>query len=150
MKTLIINPFTAKINNRQVSVFMKIQFENGRLSITGVEGPLPSGNCLGSCGQINKPRSEYQNIHWSSWWNAGKYKKFLELWEAYHLNDMQAGCEHQKALGWDKDGYSKHPAEACPTCGYKYGTAWLKIEVPQNDIDWLFQLPESQKQPAWV
>lgn len=147
---LIINPFTAKINNRQVSVFIKIEFENGKLSITGVEGPLKSGNCLGSCGQIGKHYSEYENLNWSKGWNKTKYIQFLFLWETYHLNDMQAGCEHQRALGWDKDGYDKHPAEACPTCGYKYGTSWLKKEIPQNYIDWLFQLPKSQKQPAWI
>ena len=29
----------------------------------------------------------------------------------------------------------------CPTCGYKYGSAWLHEEVPQDVLDWLYGLP---------
>lgn len=43
---------TTKLWKRNANVFCKIQFVDGKLSITGVEGPLKSGNCLGSCGQI--------------------------------------------------------------------------------------------------
>lgn len=38
----------------------------------------------------------------------------------------------------------------CPVCGYKYGTQWLKEEVPEEVIDWLFALPNSDKKPAWI
>ena len=34
------------------SVFCSIKFTDGKLSITGVVGPRASGNCAGSCGQI--------------------------------------------------------------------------------------------------
>lgn len=48
----------------------------------------------------------------------------------------------------------EHPdgilAKSCPVCGYKYGTAWKTVEVPQQVTDWLFALPESTKTPAWV
>lgn len=50
--------------------------------------------------------------------------------------------------------YSEHPlgfiGRSCPVCGYKYGTSWIKEEVPQNVIEWLFSLPKSETQPAWV
>lgn len=38
----------------------------------------------------------------------------------------------------------------CPVCGYKYGTAWRFEEVPQDVIEWLSTLPDSERYPAWV
>lgn len=40
----------------------------------------------------------------------------------WHLNDMRAGCEHQDARG-QRQG-------KCPECGYRYGSAWLKRDLP--------------------
>lgn len=34
-------------------VFVTIKYEDGELSLTGVEGPNSNGDCKGSCGQIN-------------------------------------------------------------------------------------------------
>lgn len=60
--------------------------------------------------------------------------RMVDIWERWHMNGMQAGCEHQRALGWNS--YDEHPSEPCPTCGYKYGTAWLYEPLPQDVIDW--------------
>lgn len=87
----------------------------------------------------------------------------------HHLNDMHAGCEHQRAEGWDKrpidpskplNTYGKHfPGQKsdswnmlgwvtrkehpegllshpCPTCGYKYGSAWKRAELPAETLEW--------------
>ena len=43
--------YTRRGNEATARAFCKIQFENGRLSITGVIGPMPSGNCSGGAGQ---------------------------------------------------------------------------------------------------
>ncbi len=59
-----------------------------------------------------------------------KAQRMLEIWKRWHLNDAQAGCEHQRSLGWVN--YNEHPSEPCPVCGYKYGTAWLKEEIPET------------------
>lgn len=61
------------------------------------------------------------------------------------------GATFEKQLGWlyptdHPDGILTKP---CPVCGYKYGTAWKKEEVPQDVIDWLFALPDTEVQPAW-
>lgn len=57
-----------------------------------------------------------------------------------------------KALGWLKQ--SEHPdgilCKPCPVCGYQYGTKWLREEVPQHIIDWLFNLPSAKVKPAWI
>ena len=148
---------------RGASVYIKAEIGEGVLSISGVIGPLSSGNALGGCGQIdmefahrdskdNDGRySEYikpKDINFASGWNAENWYDLLDVWKEWHLNDMQAGCKHQRKLGWDS--YDEHPSEPCPVCGYKYGTAWLKKELPQMVIDFLKALPNTDKQPAWV
>ena len=35
------------------------------------------------------------------------FKKIYRLWKAYHLNGMRPECEHQKALGWEKEASEK-------------------------------------------
>ena len=177
-------------------IFCKIEYtEDGRLSISGVVGPRPNGNCVGSCGQIDcgfehrnasHHDARYDNlispkaIEFAEGWNTEKWYTFLEVWEVWHLNDLSAGCAHQKAFGWDKEpidpekpttaygchypgqkraswnlkawvypphGYLTKP---CPICGYEYGTAWHKEEVPADVIEWLEGLPPADKTPAWV
>jgi len=117
-----------------------------------------SGEYCGSLGQVFdhvSPRTDAQAA-------------LIELWRKYHLNDMRAGCEHQRAENWnkvrinpaelptshankDEGGImaicvkpSEHPAglltKPCQVCGYKYGTAWLKEELPADFEDTLNSL----------
>lgn len=99
--------------------------------------------------------------------NDAQAQSILDVWKKYHLNDMRAGCEHQRAEGWNvrpidpskpTNAYGKHfPGQRqdswnmlawvtrdehpegllshpCPTCGYKYGSAWLKEELPPEIV----------------
>lgn len=274
---------TTKVGKSNQSVFCKIEFsDDGRLSISGVIGPRKSGNCVGSCGQINMGFSSSDITSWAPGWNKEKLDLFLELWDKWHLNDTRPGCKHQMAEEWGSKGskqltlvdvkvetwnirlkdveietqkaitrmydwyrscmdakkgiftkkdetpeqrsqrmrmerskiaqFVNHPTtvpvirffhkvfvaalnneayepkgqmeeswyaanggpikikiekkssgwvrptehsdgvltKACPVCGYQYGTAWVREEVPQNVIDWLFNLPDTDKIPAWV
>lgn len=127
-----------------MSVFVKVKFDGKRLSISGVEGPTHGGNAKGSCGQITISPQTYNK--YAPGWDKAKASMLQKLWDRWHLNDMRAGCEHQRAEKWDK----KRLSEPCPTCGYKYGTAWLTEEVPPDVIDWLQCLPETDRKPAWV
>ena len=135
---------TTKVGKRNGSVYVKIEWDGKSLSITGVVGPLPSGNALGSCGHFEHP---IQIETYAQGWTAWEIQKLWALWDRWHLNDMRAGCEHQRALGWTK--YDDHPSEPCPTCGYKYGTAWLTEEVPQDVLEWLAELPRADKPCPW-
>jgi hypothetical protein len=234
-------------NSRGMNVFCKIEYKSGRLSISGVEGPLPSGNALGACGQIDMHlRSEQNSITLAPNWTRGMLARFFDVWDKWHLNDMRAACVHQRELGWlemakeevtiyhfrltkgiqearrenekeaikalksgsaiqwsdeavkqanlpleikndepelpealrefyepnkpqyTSDSHNK-PSEVktrgwlsekdhklgilskpCPVCGYKYGSAWLREEVPQDVLDFLKALPNTDKTPAWV
>lgn len=93
----VLNPGTVLIGKQKAQVFVKISYKNRCLSLTGVEGPTPSGNCRGSCGQIQLTIEPGQL---GEGWTRTKLDRLIDIWEKYHLNDMQAGCEHQRA-NWD-------------------------------------------------
>lgn len=261
--TKILQIGTVKIGERFALIYCEIKYCDGNLSISGVVGPLKSGNCLGGCGQINM-NFQYGNsideslikpneITYARGWNAEKWLDFLDIWEKWHLNDMRSDCVHQRMENWgtkeltvvkvknqiwraignknyeelksafniiethykkDKDiptsiiqqythsacrayifaiqdaskgkvyiphkdsmsatwiGENKpieivaekklsswvypyeHPegvlTKPCPVCGYKYGTAWLKENVPDAVINFLLALPDTDKTPAWI
>ena len=149
-------------NGRYYSVYCSIKYQEGRLSITGVEGPLSGGNCIGGCGQIYdhiKPISRY-----AKGWNKKLLDKFIELWRLYHLNDMHAGTPEQDAciarygvknmdyrdkcqLLEDHGLYEVTLPDGTP---YKYGESWLRRDVPEHVLDWLYELPNTDKNPAWT
>ncbi len=101
---------------RRTSVFCKIELtEDGRLSISGVEGPTASGDCIGGAGQIgmhyahrnpaNDDRrssslTRPEDFTFAPGWDAERWLDFLDVWKRWHLNDMSPACEHQRALGW--------------------------------------------------
>lgn len=219
------------------NIYCKIKFsEDGRLSISGVEGPHGNGSCVGACGQIDMHlRNEVDQIAPAPGWTAPMLRQFFEVWRAWHLNDMTPGCEHQTGPEWTPkdvtlyhfnltmaalnakkaaetaagdalkagatftptpeqtaaallpysltthtpdapEGYqaaqnttysratetkstgwlnqSEHPdgflSKPCPVCGYKYGSKWLKREVPADVLEFLQGLPATDKTPAWV
>ena len=83
---------------RRVPVFVKVTWHDGRLSITGVVGPTRNGNAI-SCGQIGVKGIELPDDGWTREMIA----KLGDIWDRWHLNDMRAGCEHQRAAGWGED-----------------------------------------------
>lgn len=61
-----------------------------------------------------------------------KNKRIEEIWKRWHLNDLHAGCEHQREF--EKEPYEKHADCVCHICNYKYGTAWKYEELPKEII----------------
>ena len=155
------------------TIYVTIELTNNNLSISGVEGPTFNGNCLGSCGQI-KDVVKNNLTELAPGFTQKDIDTLLGIWELYHLNNMQAGCEHQRALDWKfkpidpskpLNTYGKHfdgqkvscanmliwvsekehpqglLGKPCPICGHKYGTKWLRIEVPAEVLQWLKDLP---------
>lgn len=112
----IVRPGKIEVReNYRKSFFCTIRLNDGKLSISGVIGPLPSGNCSGGCGQIDMEFAHrnpddndkrYSNlikpsdITFAPGWDKEKWFDFLEVWSKWHLNDMRAGCEHQRKAGW--------------------------------------------------
>jgi len=88
-------------------IFCKIEYraknepDKFELSISGVIGPKNNGDCLGSCGQINMSLN-VDDIAPAKGWTKSKIRKFLEIWDLWHLNDMNAATVDMKKAGWDK------------------------------------------------
>lgn len=90
-------------------------------------------------------------------WNLPISKKTWEPMEdpryepqkKYGWND---GPTEENALGWLSP--EEHPdgilGKPCPVCGYKYGTSWLKEDVPEDVLQFLYNLPDTTREPAWV
>lgn len=88
---------------RQMSIFCTIKFKNGRLSITGVEGPTSNGNCAGSCGQIVMSLREdgaLDGFAPADGWSLELFTRFLSVWDEWHLNDMRPYDAQMMAAGW--------------------------------------------------
>ncbi len=197
-KTMRIGTVKVSGNGVRSDLFIKAEIEDGKLSISGVIGPKSNGDARGGCGQIcmefahrnpqdNDGRTtkpiKPEEIEFAAGWTADRWLDLLDIWEAWHLNDMQAGCVHQRAEGWSRrpidpskptSAYGKffegqksdswnmlswirpdeHPEgllnKPCPVCGYKYGSAWLKQELPNEVEKFLQSLPDTDKEPAWV
>ena len=126
-------------------VYAKIDWNNDRLSIVGVEGPLKSGNCRGGCGQISMSRPAIE--HPATGWNQELIKAFWNIWDRWHLNDARAECEHQLQRG---ETWKTHPGAICPNCGYSLGSALLHEQVPDEVLEFFLELPETNKTPAWI
>lgn len=82
-----------------VRLFVTIEYKDGRLSITGVEGPLSSGDCRGSCGQTGIRADITPND--KEGWTTETVDRLRQIWDRWHLNDMRPGCEHQQGPEWD-------------------------------------------------
>lgn len=148
-----------------------------RINITKKDGT----DCLSITGDLYEPRRPH-TARWlissgqidetlaCTFPDKPKITRLVELWGRWHLNDMRAGCAHQRALGWDKEpidpskpttAYGRfgqntiaswnlkgwlpaslggHLGRACPECGYCYGTAWLKEELPPEVVTELMNI----------
>lgn len=90
------------------SIYCKIEFDGRKLSISGVVGPLSNGDARGGAGQIvmsfkecdKRGHLSLSDIQPAPGWDADKIKRFFDAWNEWHLNDMRAGCRHQRAEGW--------------------------------------------------
>ena len=76
---------------------------------------------------------------------SDKFKKIHRLWKQYHLNDMHAGTEKQETALIEA-GLTSFASDYRKCCnylesidllvddGYKFGTGWLKRDIPVEDI----------------
>lgn len=109
-----------------VRVTIELRARNGKPAELSVCGSTPYSG--GQC------REELDGLEtFAAPWDAARVARLGEVWDAWHLNGMRAGCEHQRA-----DGLA---SGTCETCGYAYGSAWLAEPLPADVLEWLAQLP---------
>ncbi len=152
---------------RTMSIYVRAQFNEGRLSLTGVEGPLASGDALGSCGQIIMGLREpdgMEDFKPAPGWTIESVGRLLDIWDRWHLNDMRAGSRAQAdwlrnnpvAFKYPESHYEK-ASEALAAAGlnpdadgYRYGSAWKREDVPPEVLAELEAFPDADRQPAWI
>ena len=76
--------------------------------------------------------------------------EIVRLWKLYHLNDMKAGDkEQEKAVKEYTKNNSYDYDKVCEYLesknllvhnDYRYGSAWLKEEIPQEDLEKIKEL----------
>lgn len=68
--------------------------------------------------------------------------RLIGWFDGYHLNDMQAGCDHQTVL-WEEEPYrrpwlwdpkTETGTLPCPITGYRYGSKWLVKPLPADMV----------------
>jgi hypothetical protein len=152
---------------RRYPVYVFVQYKDGRLSLSGVIGPTKGGDAQQS-GQIDMSfahRNPDDNmchnpiqpseLAFQPGWTEDLWLDLLDVWKRWHINDMRAECGHQRAMGWQyKDHHNPQTSEgeACPVCGYRIGSAWLREEVPQAVLAMLASLPDADQlpPPVWL
>lgn len=144
---------TVQWNGHDATGTVFVRLRDGRLSMTGeireVRHITHAGQCLDALVEMYPCNPLMQSM--------------AEVWKHWHLNDMRAGCEHQRAEKWEDvpvdpsqpsdaylviKGYTGwnrmiwKPVEQggllnkpCPTCGFKYGSKWLFEKLPQDVLD---------------
>ena len=86
-------------DHERVFVVIDLGFRGAELTlaITGeVFGPgrsIMSGQCIETAENVTTPAAP---------WTAADVESLTSLWRRWHLNSMRAGCEHQRAEGWDE------------------------------------------------
>ena len=90
-------------------------------------------------------------------WNLPISKKTWEplddsRYEPQKKYDWNNGATEESTLGWLSP--EEHPdgilGKPCPVCGYKYGTSWLREDVPEDVLQFLYNLPDTTRESAWV
>lgn len=72
----------------------------------------------------------------------------MEFYKEKHKDeryDYTVACDYLAGIGLNPDPNYLHEGKP-----YKYGSAWLRREVPQEAIDFLLALPDADKKPAWI
>jgi hypothetical protein len=151
----VINP----IRLEEGQVFIKIKYIDKKLSITGVVAPLYNGDAKGSCGQIQDELTRADRF-FNNGWSAMMVDRLYTIWNTWHLNDINAGTPKQEAA--IKEWLKQNNYDYLKACDYLktinlycdgqdvYGHKCYFVEVPTNIIEWLFELPTTERTPAWI
>jgi hypothetical protein len=127
-------------------VTIEIEYtKDGVLSICGDIG----GNHIGQIQDYLKKKYESGELRIYQKFSKRDFAFLMYVWDNYHLNNLRAGTVKQTELMKYLELQSKCSFDYETTCkileefgiyddeGYKYGSAWLKIEVPEHIIAWL-------------
>ncbi len=154
-----------KVINPVGRVFVRvtlIQKEKGLcLSLSGVDHPMYNGDARGGCGQIYGILRDVERPNFDEGWTQDSVNELHDIWERWHLNDMNAGTAKQmefirakKAEGWkynyDQAKEALIDAGIYNDDGKKYGHSWYFEALPIEIIKWFNGLQDTSNNYAWV
>ncbi len=126
--------FDVRYEGEPAKAHIELEFENGNLSICGDlvqrNDMVMGGQCLDELKELIQDET---------------FDKLYRLWKLYHLNDMHAGTVKQEEALREAGltGWASNYSECCQYLdkvglliddGYKFGTGWLKREIPEEDV----------------
>lgn len=121
----------------------------GHVTITTEVLEKPEGPVLSLTGTIVCGWGQVQHELRRGFKNDPDMQLLCDIWDRWHLNDMHAGCIHQRAF--EKEPYEKHRGAHCDICNYTYGTAWLYEPLPTGLIDKIKELMDKlEKKYDWL
>jgi hypothetical protein len=104
--------------------------ERLRLSITGVivskYGSIERDGSWIGCGQTLGDLLELTTL--APGWTVNDVAQLHDTWHKWHLNDVNAGCDHQT---------QGHDSPNCPETGYRWGSKWLYKSIPYGVFAWV-------------
>ena len=127
-----------------------IDWDGKNLSITGSEGRDRGGQIIVDPWDLQEYAEGY---------SPELVAQLRDIWERWHLNDLQAGSPAQTAYldahpVTDRLNHYTKACEALKSAGlnpdpnyihngkpYAYGSAWLRVEVPEDALQFLHALP---------
>ena len=131
MKKVKVFEFRRNDSKKGRRLHVSVELEDGCFSACCAGPTIYYGQCL------DRAQKEL-NI------NNPVMTEIVRLWKLYHLNDMKAGDkEQEKAV---KEYTKNNPYNYDDVCkyletkgllvhnGYRYGTAWLKEDIPTEDL----------------
>lgn len=121
----VFRPGTIREGNRRVSIYFVLERRRDYWSFTGVIGPYRSGNAAGGCGQI-----VMEFAHRNPKDNDSRSGEYLIQPEDISF-----------AKGWDGEKLFQFI-----DCWEKYH---MKNNMPDSVFQFLNELPETDRQPAW-
>ncbi len=143
------------MTKRKTVSFGKIDFYGTGRKINAADAEIElrdteNGPELAICGNVWNARhtdivSGGQNLdEMAKHIKSAKFREIHRLWKLYHLNSMHAGTEAQDRIVSEHFKDSRYDyGEACEALkeaglyedhGYRYGTAWLYREIPDEDL----------------
>lgn len=98
------------------------------------QGTSSKNNRTGNAGQISEELK--QVTVFPAGVTAADRDAVVQLWENNHLNNLQAGCDHQKPVYEKGHGnIDLDNSPKCPHTGYNYGSAWLGKSLNAKELD---------------
>ncbi len=94
-----------RMDNRPVLIDIELRRKDGErgglvLSISGHHGAIAYGQIQDTVRELAQRATMGDATLDPAIKNQAELRQLVDIWERWHLNDLRAGCEHQRALGW--------------------------------------------------